>query len=108
LEEWESWKNEELGKLEESKKGAENGRPAALSPEATVVLADLTNRDMDVLLLLSERLTNKEIAKRLHLSPHTVKQYTLDIYQKLEVNGRRQAAARASELGILYHGISKT
>jgi LuxR family maltose regulon positive regulatory protein len=98
----------ETVKQEDSKKAAGDGKAAALSPEAAAVLADLTNREMDVLLLLSERLTNKEIAKRLHLSPHTVKQYTLDIYQKFEVNGRRQAAARASELGILYHGISKT
>ncbi len=75
--------------------------PPVLNPEAAAMIAEFTNREMDVLHLLNERLTNKEIAEKLHLSPYTVKQYTLSIYKKLDVNGRRQAVARASELGIL-------
>lgn len=91
----------EVAKPEGSNEGARDRKAAALSPKAATVLADLTNREMDVLLLLSERLTNKEIAEKLHLSPLTVKHYTLNIYQKLDVGGRRQAVALASELGIL-------
>ena len=61
----------------------------------------LTSREMEILELLRERLTNKEIANRLVISPGTVKGHTINIYQKLSVNGRRQAVAKAVDLGIL-------
>jgi LuxR family maltose regulon positive regulatory protein len=61
----------------------------------------LTNREMDVLLLLAERLTNKEIAQRLGISSETVKRHASSLYQKLDVHNRRQAAARARALGLL-------
>ena len=62
---------------------------------------ELSNRELDVLMLLSQRLTNKEIAERLKISPITVKAHTASIYRKLDVHGRRQAAARAEQLGLL-------
>jgi LuxR family maltose regulon positive regulatory protein len=61
----------------------------------------LTNRELDVLELLDERLSNKEIARRLVISPATVKRHTLSIYSKLGVSGRREAVAKARQLGIL-------
>lgn len=61
----------------------------------------LSNREVDVLLLLIERLTNKEIAKRLTISPMTVKTHTANIYRKLKVSNRRQAVHRAIKLGLL-------
>ncbi len=61
----------------------------------------LTNRESDILALLSERLTNKEIAARLHISVGTVQQHLNHIYSKLGVKGRRQAAVKAEELGLL-------
>ena len=61
----------------------------------------LTNRELDVLELLEQRLSNKEIAKRLFISPATVKRHTLSIYSKLGVGSRREAAAKARHLGIL-------
>jgi DNA-binding NarL/FixJ family response regulator len=61
----------------------------------------LTNREIDVLLLLEQRLTNKEIATRLSISPRTVQKHAINIYQKLHVDNRRQAAARARALGLL-------
>ena len=61
----------------------------------------LTNRELDVLELLEQRLSNKEIAKRLVISPSTVKRHTLSIYSKLGVGSRREAAAKARHLGIL-------
>jgi LuxR family maltose regulon positive regulatory protein len=61
----------------------------------------LTNRELDVLELLEQRLSNKEIAKQLVISPATVKRHTLSIYGKLGVGGRREAVAKARHLGLL-------
>ena len=61
----------------------------------------LTDRELDVLELLEERLSNKEIARRLVIAPATVKRHTLSIYGKLGVPGRHEAVAKARHLGIL-------
>ena len=52
---------------------------------------DLTWREQEVLVLLSERLTNREIAERLHLAVSTVKDYVVKIISKLYVKNRREA-----------------
>ncbi len=65
------------------------------------VIESLTNREMDVLLLLAQRLSDKEIAERLVLAPVTVKKHTLHIYRKLGVNNRRAAAEMARQLGLV-------
>lgn len=64
----------------------------------------LTDRELDVLALLPGRLSNKEIASQLALSTATVKRYTVNIYQKLGVNKRRDAVIKAEALGILPPG----
>jgi len=61
----------------------------------------LTDREMDVLLLLGQRLSDKEIAENLVISPSTVRSHTKNIYSKLDVNNRRQAVVRAQELRLL-------
>ncbi|MBK8050814.1 MAG: hypothetical protein IPK16_29145 [Anaerolineales bacterium] len=61
----------------------------------------LTDRELDVLLLLAQRLSAKEIAQRLTISPGTVKRHIGNIYAKLSVNRRRDAVAAAIVLGIL-------
>ena len=61
----------------------------------------ITFREMDVLLLLSQRLTNKEIARVLSISPETVRQHAGSIYRKLGVENRRQAVVQATALGVL-------
>ncbi|MEA3438824.1 MAG: LuxR C-terminal-related transcriptional regulator [Chloroflexota bacterium] len=62
---------------------------------------DLTWREQEVLILLAERLTNQEIADRLHLAESTVKDYVGKILSKLYVKNRRQAVERAKALGLL-------
>jgi LuxR family maltose regulon positive regulatory protein len=64
-------------------------------------MGELTNREIEVLRLLGRRLSNKEIAEQLHVSPNTIKKYSINVYKKLEVSNRRQAVARAVELGII-------
>jgi len=61
----------------------------------------LTNRELDVLTLLTQRLTDREIAQKLLISPHTVHSHIKNIYTKLNVNNRRQAAIRAKELALV-------
>ena len=70
-------------------------------PPSSSLIEPLTPRELEVLALLTRHLTNKEIAEELVVSPSTVKTHTLNIYRKLEVNGRKQAVARARELEIL-------
>ncbi|HUL73591.1 MAG TPA: LuxR C-terminal-related transcriptional regulator [Vicinamibacterales bacterium] len=55
----------------------------------------LSSRELDVLELLTQRLSNKEIAERLHVSSQTIKKHTRNLYQKLDVHGRREAADKA-------------
>lgn len=61
----------------------------------------LTDREMEVLSLLAGRYSNKEIAAELSISPMTVKRHTINIYQKLYVQGRREAVEVARTYGIL-------
>lgn len=76
---------------------------AEISPYAAsqTLLDPLTNREIEVLELLGERLQTKEISEQLFISPETVKVHLRNIYQKLNVSNRRQAVLKAMELGIL-------
>ena len=65
------------------------------------LLAPLTPREMDVLRLLSEGLSNREIAERLYLSPNTLRVYTTNLYSKMDVHNRTQAVTRAQMLGLI-------
>jgi DNA-binding CsgD family transcriptional regulator len=67
--------------------------------------AGLTARQVDVLRLLDDGLTNLELADRLFLSVKTVDHHVSAILAKLEVNKRRDAVRRARELGILRDSV---
>ena len=81
--------------------------PPAPSRVSSSVIEPLTDRELEVLELLAQRRTNQEIAAQLVISSGTVKQHTHNIYQKLNVKGRRQAVATATELGILSSGSAR-
>jgi LuxR family maltose regulon positive regulatory protein len=61
----------------------------------------LSRRELEVLKLIAQGLSNHEICKRLFLSLSTVKGHNLRIFSKLQVERRTEAVARARELGIL-------
>ena len=61
----------------------------------------LSERELEVLQLIAEGLTNQEVATRLYLSLHTVKVHARNIFTKLAVKNRAQAVARGRALGIL-------
>jgi LuxR family maltose regulon positive regulatory protein len=75
---------------------------------AQALVEPLTIREQDVLDLLSERLRDKEIATKLFISPATVKSHLKTLYRKLDVGDRREAVARALELGILPGALLRT
>lgn len=58
---------------------------------------DLTPRELDVVHLISDRLSNKEIAKKLCLSVYTVKNHVHNIVEKLQVEGRHEAVEYARQ-----------
>jgi DNA-binding NarL/FixJ family response regulator len=60
----------------------------------------LTAREREVLTLIATGETNGEIAGRLFLSPHTVKEHTSSLYKKLGVRNRAEAVQRAERLGL--------
>jgi len=65
------------------------------SQEETSNLNDLTKREIEVLKLLAEGLFNKEIAYKLSISEKTVKNHVSNIFRKIEVFDRTQAAVYA-------------
>ena len=56
----------------------------------------LTNREIEVLKLIAQGLTNNEISNVLFISPHTVKSHMINIFNKLNVSDRTQAAVLAT------------
>jgi LuxR family maltose regulon positive regulatory protein len=64
-------------------------------------LEPLTDRELEVLGLVAEGLTNKQVADTLILAVGTVKKHLKNVYDKLDVHSRTQAVARARDLGIL-------
>jgi DNA-binding NarL/FixJ family response regulator len=65
------------------------------------LIEPLSDREIDVLRLVSQGFSNREIADQLYLAEGTVKNYVSSVMQKLSVRDRTQAALRARELGLL-------
>ena len=61
---------------------------------------DLSDREREVLALVAAGRTNREIARELYLSPHTVKEHTSALYRKLGARNRADAVQRAQRLGL--------
>lgn len=70
-------------------------------PESSEEIVDLTQREQEVLGLVSEGLTDKEIGMELSISLYTVKSHLRNILSKLQVSSRREAARLAKSKGLL-------
>jgi LuxR family maltose regulon positive regulatory protein len=75
--------------------------PTLPHPHTQPLTEPLTPRELDVLHLISQGLSNKDIAEKLVIALNTVKRHTSSIYGKLGVKSRTQAIARARELGLV-------
>jgi LuxR family maltose regulon positive regulatory protein len=75
--------------------------PSRLSSPSVSIVEPLTERERQILQLIAEGLTNKEIARKLVISVGTVKVHAHNVYGKLGVSGRTQAIAAAREMGLL-------
>ena len=77
------------------------GRFVKRAREGAEVAAELTAREHQVLELLSEGHTMRQIATRLRISPRTVETHVGKVYRKLGVRTRVQAVSRAATLGLV-------
>ena len=76
-------------------------RTPAPAPAGRATDDGLSERERDVLRLLATELSGPEIAGHLYISLNTLRTHTKHIFQKLDVNTRRAAVRRATDLGLL-------
>jgi LuxR family maltose regulon positive regulatory protein len=82
--------------VKEQKNALKSSPPAAPS-----LIAPLSQRELEVLKLIAQGLSNEEIGKQLFLALDTVKGHNRKIFDKLQVQRRTEAIARARALGLL-------
>ncbi len=70
-------------------------------PPAKPLFEPLSQRELEVLRLIAQGLSNQEMSERLFLALSTVKGHNRNIFGKLQVQRRTEAVARARELGLL-------
>jgi LuxR family transcriptional regulator, maltose regulon positive regulatory protein len=87
-----------LAAFEAGKRDSE-GKPAL--PPAGSLIEPLSQRELEILKLIAQGLSNREIGERLFLALDTVKGHNRKIFDKLQVQSRTEAIARARELGLL-------
>jgi DNA-binding NarL/FixJ family response regulator len=103
-------KDAEPAEIHEAIRSASRGEAPITPRAAAALLADrrerpnggveLTSRERDVLLLVIEGLANKQIARRLQISEKTVKGHLTNLFQRIGVSDRTQAALWAERNGI--------
>ena len=74
---------------------------STITNQASKIIEPLTDRELEILHLIAEGHSNAEISQRLYLALSTVKGHNLRIFNKLQVQNRTEAVARARELGLL-------
>jgi two-component system, NarL family, response regulator DesR len=77
------------------------GSVARQAREGTLMESSLSPREIEVLRLMGEGLTMRQIARRLEISVRTVETHATKLYRKLEVSTRVQAVAKAAGIGLI-------
>jgi len=90
-----------IGKLLAVCKAEQQSADASYSSSVQSLLEPLSERELEVLRLIAQGLSNQEISGRLFLALDTVKGHNRKIFGKLQVGRRTEAVARARELGLL-------
>jgi NarL family two-component system response regulator LiaR len=75
--------------------------PEFVANEMEIKRMNLSNRELEVLQLMSEGLSNQDIGSKLFLSVNTVKTHSSNLFDKLEVKSRTQAIEKAKRLSII-------
>ena len=91
----------ELGAEVEAERARRLQMGAVGRDDAGAQLGELTPREREVLRLVTEGLTNRQIAERLVVSEHTVHRHVTNMLRKLDLPSRTAAAALAARLGLL-------
>jgi len=73
----------------------------SIQPSTQLLIEPLSEREMEILQLIAQGLSNREISERLFLALNTVKGHNRRIFKKLQVQRRTEAVARARELDLL-------
>jgi LuxR family maltose regulon positive regulatory protein len=82
--------------------GLQRARQDRSAPSSSArILGALSRRETDILTLIADGLSNKEIARSLDIGPETVKSHLKSVFTKLGVEKRAQAVSRAQTLGIV-------
>jgi DNA-binding NarL/FixJ family response regulator len=90
----------QLGAAGEAKRAKQLLEPAASRSGETGPLSQLTPREREVLRLITQGLTNGQIAERLIVSEHTVHRHVTNLLRKLDLPSRTAAAAVAARAGL--------
>ncbi len=79
------------------------GEPPLVNRQSQIqnLIEPLSRRELEILALMAQGLTNPEIAQQNYISAQTVKVHTRNIFGKLGVNDRKQAVTKARALGLL-------
>ncbi|PZR27699.1 MAG: helix-turn-helix transcriptional regulator [Citrobacter freundii] len=76
-------------------------RDVFIRNEQALAMLNLSRRELDVLELMAQGLTNQEIAGRLYVSLNTIKTHSMNLFEKMDVSRRTQAIAKGRELSII-------
>jgi DNA-binding NarL/FixJ family response regulator len=77
------------------------GRVARQARESSQIEATLSPREMEVLQLMGDGLTMRQIGRRLDISARTVETHATKLYRKLDVRTRVQAVSKAASIGLI-------
>ncbi len=97
---WTAWRLTPSDKAHSAAPDVESSKSGGTT-QIELTQVGLTQRENEVLHLLAQGHTNKEIARDLGLAPDTVKTHLSNVYRKLKVNRRTQAIRRAQSLLVI-------